>query len=83
VPLARRVIATQPPSPRALPAAELAALVPGATAIADPAAAIAAARADGDLVLVAGSIFLVGAARAIVLGEAGDPLAVQDPLKRA
>jgi folylpolyglutamate synthase/dihydropteroate synthase len=82
LPLCARIIATAPPSPRALPAAELAALVPGAQAIAAPTDAIAAARAEGGVTLLAGSIFLVGAARAIVLGEPADTLPVQDPLKR-
>jgi dihydrofolate synthase/folylpolyglutamate synthase len=77
---AARVIATAPPSPRALPAAELAALVPGAEAAPDLETALA--RAAGGVTVVAGSIFLVGEARRLVLGEAADPLAVQDPLGR-
>jgi dihydrofolate synthase/folylpolyglutamate synthase len=77
---AARVIATAPPSPRALPAAELAALVSGAEVAADLATALELAA--NDLTVVAGSIFLVGEARRLVLGEAADPLAVQDPLGR-
>jgi dihydrofolate synthase / folylpolyglutamate synthase len=73
-----RVIATRPASPRALPAAELAKLVPGAEVADDLAAALA--MAAGDEVVVAGSIFLVGEARRLVLGEAADPLPVQDPV---
>jgi dihydrofolate synthase/folylpolyglutamate synthase len=72
------VIATAPPSPRALPPAELARLVPGAEVAPDLAAALALAA--GERVLVAGSIFLVGEARRLVLGEPADGMAVQDPV---
>ena len=75
---ARRVIVTAPPSLRALPPAELAKLVPGATVAPDLAAALA--LADGEKVVVAGSIFLVGEARRLVLGEAADGTTVQDPV---
>jgi len=75
---ARRVIVTAPPSPRALPPAELARLVPGATVAPDLAAALALAA--GERVVVAGSIFLVGEARRLVLGEPADGAAVQDPV---
>ena len=86
-----RVIATRSPSERAAEPERLAELVQKTRAgdrqvacIADPSAALAAARADiagtpGGLVVVAGSIFLVGALRAHLLGEmhgteASDPL---------
>jgi folylpolyglutamate synthase/dihydropteroate synthase len=72
------VIATAPPSTRALPAAELAKLIPGAEVAPDLAAALALAA--GENVVVAGSIFLVGQARALVLGEASDDTVVQDPV---
>ncbi|HEX6835955.1 MAG TPA: Mur ligase family protein [Polyangia bacterium] len=75
---ARRVIVTAPPSPRALPPAELARLVPGAAVAPDLAAALALAA--GERVVVAGSIFLVGEARRLVLGEPADAAAVQDPV---
>jgi dihydrofolate synthase / folylpolyglutamate synthase len=75
---AKRVIVTAPPSPRALPPAELARLVPGATLAPDLAAALA--MAAGERVVVAGSIFLVGEARRLVLGEPADAAAVQDPV---
>jgi dihydrofolate synthase/folylpolyglutamate synthase len=75
---AKRVIMTAPPSPRALPPAELAKLVPHATVAPDLAAALA--LAGGERVVVAGSIFLVGEARRLVLGEAADGTAVQDPV---
>jgi len=75
---ASRVIVTAPPSLRALPPAELAKLVPGATVAPDLATALA--LADGEKVVVAGSIFLVGEARRLVLGEAADGTTVQDPV---
>ena len=75
---ARRVIVTAPPSPRALPPAELARLFPGASVARDLATALA--MAAGERVVVAGSIFLVGEARRLVLGEAADGAAVQDPV---
>jgi dihydrofolate synthase/folylpolyglutamate synthase len=77
-PRARRVIATVPASPRALPAAELARLIPGAEVAKDLATALA--MAAGDNVVIAGSIFLVGEARRLILGEPADPLPVQDPV---
>ncbi|HET6148098.1 MAG TPA: hypothetical protein VFH68_11260, partial [Polyangia bacterium] len=52
----------------------------------DPGAALAEARRQlgerfgGGLVVVAGSIFLVGEIRARLLGETPDPRAVSDPL---
>jgi dihydrofolate synthase/folylpolyglutamate synthase len=86
-----RVIVTRSPSERAAEPATLAGMVAQTRAgdrqvdcIEDPLAALAAARADvagteGGLVVVAGSIFLVGALRAHVLGEAPGPEA-SDPL---
>ena len=70
LPLAARVVATAVDFPRALPAADLAATVravaPGlpVQAAAGPAAAMAAASEHGAPTVVAGSLFLVGAARA-------------------
>jgi len=75
---AARVIATAPPSTRALPPAELAKLIPGAEVAPDLAAALA--MTAGEQVVIAGSIFLVGQARALVLGEASDDTVVQDPV---
>ena len=73
LPVTSDVIATQAPSPRAVPAQELAARVaalqvslgrrPSVAAVADPAEAIAAALARSETVCVAGSIFLAGAVR--------------------
>jgi dihydrofolate synthase/folylpolyglutamate synthase len=81
------VVVTRSRNERALPAAELGALVPGrrVETVEDPAAALALARGfagehpDG-YVVVAGSIFLVGELRARLLGEAVDPLPGGDPL---
>ncbi|HEY2746269.1 MAG TPA: folylpolyglutamate synthase/dihydrofolate synthase family protein [Polyangia bacterium] len=74
---AARVIVTAPPTPRALAPEELARLAPGATVAQSLEAALAAAA--GERVIVAGSIFLVGEARRLVLGEAADALVAQDP----
>ncbi|HWU90307.1 MAG TPA: hypothetical protein VN253_23745, partial [Kofleriaceae bacterium] len=41
--------------------------------------ALAAARRFGAPILVAGSLFLVGEARALLLGAPADPIAVSDP----
>ena len=75
---AARVIVMAPPSPRALPPAELQKIVAHATVAPDLGAALALAA--GEQVVVAGSIFLVGEARRLVLGDAADPMAVQDPV---
>jgi dihydrofolate synthase/folylpolyglutamate synthase len=80
---ARRVIVTAPPSARALPAEELARLVPGARVAKDLREALAMAAAAGEKVVVAGSIFLVGEARRAVLGEEADGVAAQDPPARS
>jgi dihydrofolate synthase/folylpolyglutamate synthase len=42
-------------------------------------AALAAARRHGEPILVAGSLFLVGEARVLLLGAPADPIAVSDP----
>ncbi len=68
-----RVVCTTAPSPRALPADELAAraarlAAPGTRvdAVGDPAAALAHARALGGPIVAAGSIFLIGPLRDIL-----------------
>jgi dihydrofolate synthase/folylpolyglutamate synthase len=79
-----RIICTAPSGGRALPPEQLAArwaAVPGGAphpeAIADPRAALDAALGSGSgPVIVAGSLYLVGAARAILVN---DPLLVPDP----
>lgn len=78
-PCASRVIATAPPSPRALPAAALAALLPGCEVAPDLASALGRARGQG-LCVVAGSLFLVAEARRLLSDEARDSLPVQDPM---
>jgi len=64
LPCVSRVIATAAPTPRALPAGELAEHIGrSAEVIADPLAAIERALQMSDTVCVAGSIFLAGAVR--------------------
>lgn len=79
------VIATRSSSERSAGPAEVAAAVPGAAVVPEPAAAIDAAvreaRARGVArVVVAGSLFLVGDARVHLCGDVPDQIAVQDPL---
>jgi dihydrofolate synthase/folylpolyglutamate synthase len=84
------VVATRSPSERSLAPAALAALVPHdgkpvVEVMADPGPALARARefvagAPRGLVVVAGSIFLVGAVRARLLNEPVDPIAGSDPM---
>lgn len=82
------VVATRSSSPRALPPQELLAALPAgpmarALVEEDPLAALATARAavgPGGLVVVAGSIFLVGEVRAALTGEPRDPIPTSDPL---
>jgi len=91
------VVATRSPSPRALGAPALAALVRAAVRpgepvdevdvaeLDDPVAAVAEARrraGAAGLVVIAGSMFLVGAVRAALLGEASDPVPTFDPMGR-
>jgi dihydrofolate synthase/folylpolyglutamate synthase len=64
LPCVSRVIATAAPTPRALPAADLAHHIgPSTNVIADPLEAIEHAMRMSDSVCVAGSIFLAGAVR--------------------
>ena len=84
------VVATRSPSERSLPPEELAALVPRdrgrrVEVVVDPGLALARARAlvagaPNGLVVVAGSIFLVGAVRARLLNEPVDAIAGSDPM---
>jgi dihydrofolate synthase/folylpolyglutamate synthase len=79
-----RVICTVPAGGRALPAGELAARWEAlvgriAEAVAEPAAALDAALSPGSgpgPIVIAGSLYLVGAARAILVS---DPLLIPDP----
>jgi dihydrofolate synthase / folylpolyglutamate synthase len=79
-PVASRLLATQPDSPRALPAQALAGRMaltsPGtpADACADPHQALAAALADSPHAVVAGSIFLVGPLRADLTAQGAVPV---------
>jgi dihydrofolate synthase/folylpolyglutamate synthase len=73
VPLCARVVCTTAPNPRAMSAAELAAIAAEVAAapvpvhaVADPASALAHARRPGGPVVVAGSIFLIGPLRDIL-----------------
>jgi len=81
------VIATQSANPRSLPVADLerVARARSAKVLAsrDPILALNLARrlvGHGGLVVVAGSIFLVGELRAHLLGEPTDPTTLADPL---
>jgi dihydrofolate synthase/folylpolyglutamate synthase len=89
---ADRVVATRSQQERALAPDRLAAVVRAARPEVDlvqadhAAAALAAARQGAgadDLVVVAGSLFLVGEAREVCLGVAPDPVRLSDPMKRA
>jgi len=89
------VVATRSGSPRAMSPRPLATLVraavpPGASLDVvevaeadDPLGALDEARrraGPAALVVIAGSMFLVGAVRAAVLGEPGDPVPTSDPM---
>jgi len=87
-----RVVVTRSPSERAMAPEELAALIQRTRAgdrrvvcVEDPAAALGEARRDvaaasGGLVVVAGSIFLVGALRAHLFGRSCGASETSDPL---
>jgi dihydrofolate synthase/folylpolyglutamate synthase len=86
---AQAVVATAYAQERAMPAAELAAIVrataPSVPCDEAPDVAAALARASalaapGGTVLVAGSLFLVGEARQILCGDTPDPVPLSDPL---
>jgi dihydrofolate synthase/folylpolyglutamate synthase len=86
-PLAAAVVTTRSDNPRALAPAALAETarrhVGDAVACEDPFAALDEARrraGPGGLVVVCGSMFLVGMLRARVLGEPVDPLPTSDPV---
>jgi dihydrofolate synthase/folylpolyglutamate synthase len=88
-PAAAAVVTTRSDNPRALPPAGLASVasrfIGDAVPCDDPDAALAEARRragpDG-LVVVCGSMFLVGMLRARVLGEPVDPVTTSDPVSR-
>ena len=78
-PVCRAVIATRYQQDRALDPAALAAHFAGATTAPDLATALAQARRLGGPIVVAGSLFLVGEARVLLLGAPADPVWVSDP----
>jgi dihydrofolate synthase/folylpolyglutamate synthase len=85
-PIARAVIATRYQQERAMPPAELAAVFHRAVSAEIPVeeapdlrTALAAARRFDAPILVAGSLFLVGEARVLLLGAPSDPFVVTDP----
>jgi dihydrofolate synthase/folylpolyglutamate synthase len=85
-PIASRVWVVAPPSARAADPEPIARAHPGASWDHDPARALAAACAaapeqPGAVVLVTGSVYLVGLARQLLLDEPVDPVAVADPLE--
>ena len=88
VPVVSAVIATRYQQERALDPDQLAAVlreVEGDAVVetaSDLASAVARARQLGGPVLVAGSLFLVGEARSLLLGAPSDPLFVTDPPAR-
>ncbi len=84
LPLADQLIFTRPRTPRALDPAELTRCVPDLPCRAVPrlADALDLARRGNNPVLVTGSLYLVGEARALLLGEICDPVASWDPLER-
>ena len=78
-PLARRFIFTAPRSPRAVDPNTFP--DPGVPSMVAPdlAAALGEARGQPGRVLVTGSLYLVGEARALLLGEPADPVDAFDP----
>jgi dihydrofolate synthase/folylpolyglutamate synthase len=87
-PLAHTLVATRADSPRALPAdtvaLEAARFISRRVVLRDPWDALAEARhrAAGGLVVICGSMFLVGPLRARLLGEPVDPRRTSDPVSR-
>ncbi len=82
-PQCARVIATRYQQDRAMDPVALAALITGATHAPDLAAALALARAQPIRpIVVAGSLFLVGEARTLLLGAPTDPIWASDPHAR-
>jgi dihydrofolate synthase / folylpolyglutamate synthase len=80
LPLASRVVFTRARSARAIPEDELAALAPGSETAPDLAAALGRLEGSARTTLITGSLYLVGEARALLLGEEVDPVSVPDPL---
>ncbi len=85
-PIASAVVATRYQQDRAMAPEQLAAIFAARVAVVDHApdlaTALARARAHGHPILVAGSLFLVGEARVLLLGAPSDPFVVTDPPAR-
>jgi dihydrofolate synthase/folylpolyglutamate synthase len=81
-PLVDGVVATRYQQERALPPEQLATYFAGAQTAQDLASALALARTLGSPVLIAGSLFIVGEARTLLLGAPTDPVRVSDPSSR-
>jgi len=88
-PSVRTVVATRYQQDRAMDPAQIAAVFTqvlgashGVAAAADLAAAIAVAAAYQAPIVIAGSLFLVGEARTLLLGAPADPIFVTDPPAR-
>jgi dihydrofolate synthase/folylpolyglutamate synthase len=81
-PMVSAVVATRYQQQRALAPEQLATHFEGAHVAADLAAALARARTLGSPVLIAGSLFIVGEARTLLLGAPTDPVRVSDPSAR-
>jgi dihydrofolate synthase/folylpolyglutamate synthase len=80
-PAVRAVIATRYQQDRAIEPGQLAAVF-GGSATPDLRAALAVAAGYGETILIAGSLFLVGEARTLLLGAPTDPMLVTDPPAR-
>ena len=81
-PRCRHVIATRYQQERAMVPAQLAGCFAGAETAPDLATALARARDLGGPIVIAGSLFLVGEARVLLLGAPADPVWVSDPPAR-
>jgi dihydrofolate synthase/folylpolyglutamate synthase len=80
-PLAGRAIFTRPRSPRAIAPEVLAGLVPGSEVAPDLRAALQRLAGAGDApTLITGSLYLVGEARGLLLGEPCDAVRTADPI---
>jgi dihydrofolate synthase/folylpolyglutamate synthase len=77
-PAVRAVIATRYQQDRAMDPVRLATVF-GGTPAPDLRAALAAAAAHRETIVIAGSLFLVGEARTLLLGAPTDPMVVTDP----
>jgi len=79
-PLAARAVFTRPRSSRAIAPEVLAGLVPGSEVAPDLATALRVGSRDTIPTLITGSLYLVGEARGLLLGEPCDPVRIADPI---